>query len=307
MSALMIIKRPRNLEKYLVKLAGEDYLAYTECNDLTRRRIRYIGFVVFIIFLVCFLSILEAFSELFHNLYVGLTIGLFFGWVVTNMYLLLLYTLAKNLLVPNHIKSQSSLSYFIRVATVIFFAVVVSQPIEHYFFQKYVLTEVATVKAQKLDDLYQTVNQSYDERLKLATQDSVRDRLRQEKKSVLALNQRLINEANFYTLSLRILSNKLYPWSVTLLLIWLFIYPLYLKRKIEPTSNYYKIKRRRQFKLITNEYDVFKRQYRLILSEYTDENLEYSEFYVDPPFNFSFEKEKLELKKEKVFIEGIHE
>ena len=295
------------LEKNLIRLAGEDFASYTQCLPKTKRRLLFIGVVVLIIFILCFLSILEAFSELFASVWLGIVCGLFFGWVVTNSYLLLIHTLAKNLLVPEQIKSKSSMSYYIRIATVMFFALVVSKPIEHFLFQRNVQTELTIYKSKKIQELESSVRNSYSRKLQDVTTEAAKSAMIHEMNNTLARKRALIADANFYIHSIRMLTNKSWVWVVTLALMAVFIYPIYLKRAIEPDSAYYSMKRERQLHIIESEYKRFKKEYKLALSHFTDEQLEFVEVYTDPPFNHTIHRPKLDPFQEETLLEKIYE
>jgi len=288
-------------------MAGEDYSAVENCKEQTKKRLYFIGFVVCLIFLLSFTSILEAFSELFNSFWFGLIVGLFFGWVIVNMYLLLLYTLARNVLAPDEVKSRSTLSYYIRLGTMVFFAIVVSKPIEHFLFSEYVNTEIEVYKAEKLRDLRQSLFTTYSKRIKDSSALIDKETIIKERNAIYAHQKMLISESNYYTLSLKFLNKRPHTWVVTLLITSLFVWPIYLKRVIEPDSPYYRRKFERKSEIIRSHYLSFKKEYNKTIRQFTNEELSYSEPFKDAPLNYYIKTTEITYNDEESFLSSFYE
>lgn len=276
----------KRLEKFFVRIAGEDIQAYRKCADSTQLKILMSGLLVCLIFVISLLSITEAFTQFFNSMFVGILTGLFFAWVVANLYILLLYTLSRNVLAPNDKDVHSKSAVAIRICTVAFFAIVVSKPIEHFLFQKYVATEIIVLRAESRSNILQksnSVNQNDIER-----------------------GLALVDANNYYIESIKKLSEKVWPWSISLVLVFLFISPVLLKRSISEESYYYKILSENQRAIIDTDYATFKQQYADIINQYTQEELEYSEPYSDPPYNFRLINKHEKYLKESDFLENIY-
>jgi len=289
-------------------MAGEDYEAFKQCSSLTKRRQLFIGLVICLVFLISFLGITEAFTEFFHSTVVGLTLGVFFGWTLVNIYLLLLYTLARNTLVPSHIKATSRLAVVLRLGTIIFFAIIVSKPIEHFLFQKYTFTEITIERSKHLEDLSAHITNSYNRRISQLTNEIQQEKLIRERERELQNIKDIVKSNNYYLESLKRLSNKGWPWFLTLVIIMLFVWPIYLKRAIKPDTLYYQIRRQNELSVVLTEYERFKSEYVTIINSFTskDEHLQYSEPYIDPPFNFQLRSQNFNFSKQSQFLEEIH-
>jgi len=127
----------KNIRNFLCKLSGEDFAIIKECSRKIQLYFSVIGFFVLLILLCCFLSALNFTDHLFHNPIADIGVGLLWGYIVTNLYVLLLYTISPTLL-PNKerkkskIKTQSirfSFSMLLRIGLVIILAMITAQPL----------------------------------------------------------------------------------------------------------------------------------------------------------------------------------
>ena len=301
--------------KLLVRLAGENYQAYRKCNDNTRLRIRSTGILVLVIFTLSFLSCMEAFTEFFHSIWIGLTIGLFFGWVVTNMYLFLLYTLTRNVLVPENIKAHSRLSLALRVGTVAFLAIVVSKPIEHFLFKNQVKTQLVIYKTEAFDKLAQSINTSYSRRIAQAIESDKPALLKQRAYEINRMEKLVLNN-EYYFKSIGFLNKKPLMWFISFLFIVLFCYPVILKRNIALNSIYYLDKEKTYKKIVDDNYTEFKSSYILTVQHWLNDinklqpkNKEEAilyEAYLDPPYNFNKKTQVSSNKSEDLFLEKFY-
>jgi hypothetical protein len=131
-------------------LSGDDLSIIEKCKFSTRARFTWIGILVFLVFSICFISCYFAFKQLFQNNYIGIPIGIFFSWMITNIYLLLLYTLTKSSLPYAKSKLTRTISVTIRVFFVIFIAIIISKPIESLLFNNRLNFEIDSFKTKKL-------------------------------------------------------------------------------------------------------------------------------------------------------------
>ena len=129
-----LLKRARN---NLCKLSGEDYSLIRDCNEKIQFYFTLIGFFVFLILLFCFLSALSFTEHLFHNIIADIGIGIIWGFIVTNLYVLILYTITPILLPVKDKKKgkqlsityEFNLSMFFRILLVILLSTITAQPL----------------------------------------------------------------------------------------------------------------------------------------------------------------------------------
>jgi hypothetical protein len=119
----------------LYKLSGEDYSIIEKCNVTIQFHFSMIGLLVLTILLTSFASALYFTDHLFHNWFLDIGVGLIWGYIVTNMYILLLYTISPTLL---PIKSREenvkggfkfTFSMGLRFLIVVLLAIISAQPI----------------------------------------------------------------------------------------------------------------------------------------------------------------------------------
>lgn len=129
-----ILKAVRNR---LCKLSGEDYAIISKCRNKIQVYFSLIGLLVLVILLCSFASALYFTENLFHTVIADIAVGIVWGYIVTNMYVLLLYTITPRFLPmrvrkkDNYIDKSVTLnfSFVYRVYIVILLAIIIAQPL----------------------------------------------------------------------------------------------------------------------------------------------------------------------------------
>ncbi len=125
------------LRKRLCKLSGEDYTIISKCSNKIQIYFSLIGLLVLVILLCSFASALYFTEHLFHSVVADIGVGIIWGYIVTNMYVLFLYTITPTLL-PTKIRKnqkiktnqfQLSFSMVLRVFIVVLLAIIIAQPL----------------------------------------------------------------------------------------------------------------------------------------------------------------------------------
>ena len=153
------------LRKFFWTLSGDDKNVIAKCNKSTRSRFTGIGVLVAVIFSLCFASCFLAFTGLLQNLWIGIVIGLFFAWMITNIYLFLLYTLSKTGFpyIPN--KTARFVSVSIRLIFIAFISIIVSKPIESLIFSKPLAQDIQVFKQEKIKRYTQLTHEYLDKEI----------------------------------------------------------------------------------------------------------------------------------------------
>lgn len=261
---------------------------------------------VLAVFVLCFVSSYFTFIKLFPNYWIGIPIALFFAWMITNIYLLLLYTLTKNVLPHKQHAKSRIFSLVLRIAFISLIAVIISKPLEAFVFASALNQEIAQHKQQKLTE-YNSATEEYfageTRELKLmlenpkklgSDESSVKtEQYRQlliakenQKNKLLGEMTNLIEKANFYIYSIVILNTK-YPacWLFTLLSVSIFLAPGVLKNLVSENSDYYRLKKEKEVNLVRREYLAFRERYSQTFQDLFGVEKTYPEHYLDAPFN----------------------
>jgi len=131
-----------SIKNRLCKLSGEDYTIISRCSDKIQFYFSAIGSLVLVILLCSFVSALYFTDHLFNSIIADIAVGLVWGFIVTNMYVLLLYTISPVLL-PIRIrkkqetktaKFQFSFSLSLRIFIVTLLAIIIAQPLNVLLF-----------------------------------------------------------------------------------------------------------------------------------------------------------------------------
>lgn len=316
-----------NLKRTFCTLSGDDYSIISQCDEIIQKRFIAIGGFVLIIFLLCFVSSYFTFTMLFKNYFIGLTVGLFFSWMITNIYLLLLYTLSKNLFPCISDKASHVFSISVRVIFICFIAIIVSKPIETILFAKTLESEVEGLKQQQINSYMKFTTEYYDAETKKLSQIISRQKalynnsetsqidkyenLLQKKESQrdksIASMMHLVRSSNYYIKSIIILNRKYKAcWFITFFTMFIFLFPAYLKNFIGEQSFYYETKRSIEIRLVKEEYASFKTTYNSIFQEHWGTNVQFSESFIDPPFNTIRKKDEREFLKEDDLISDLY-
>jgi hypothetical protein len=121
----------------LCKLSGEDYTIISRCSNKIQIYFSLIGLLVLVILLCSFASALYFTEHLFHSVVADIGVGIVWGYIVTNMYVLFLYTITPTLLPIKIRKNQKiktnqfqlSFSMGLRVFIVVLLAIIIAQPL----------------------------------------------------------------------------------------------------------------------------------------------------------------------------------
>lgn len=305
------------LRKFFWTLSGDDRNVIAKCNKSTRSRFTGIGVLVAAIFSLCFMSCFFAFTGLLQNLWIGIVIGLFFAWMITNIYLFLLYTLSKTGFpyIPN--KTARFISVSIRLIFIAFISIIVSKPIESLIFSRQLTQDIQIFKQEKIKRYTQLTNEYLDKeiseykKLLRGSNDEFYLRLiedREKKKLILTSSmERLVRKSNYYIQGIVIL-NKKYPlsWSITVFVLILFIIPTYLKIFIHKDNIFYKTKHYVESHLVKYEYELFKEKYNKIFNHKYGLDLYYDEHFSDAPFNTQRKDKKREFLKEDDLLDSLY-
>lgn len=205
------------LRNNLCKFSGEDYFIISKCSNKIQLYFSLIGLLVLLILLCSFASALYFTEQLFHNKITDIGVGIVWGYIVTNMYVLLLYTITPRILpirvrknekyITKSITLNASIIY--RIFIVILLAIIIAQPLNVL-----ILNPNSTALAFDIKQL-------------LAS-------------SPLAI-------------------------SITIIVIGVFLLPIYLKYSIRKLGEFYEKKAEIEKGIITDDYKDFKREYKKIL------------------------------------------
>jgi hypothetical protein len=125
---------------FLCTFSGEDNFIIKKCSIAIQIRFALIGVFVIAIFIGCFTSAYEFFNSLFQgNFFISFPIGIIWALLVTNMYLLLLYTVSPAILPTKKNKNGINnnfftASMFFRISFMSLLAIIIAQPLNVIIF-----------------------------------------------------------------------------------------------------------------------------------------------------------------------------
>jgi len=297
-----------SLRKILCTFSGDDYGIISVCSRRTQNRFTAIGTFVLLIFILCFVSCFFTFTKLFQSYFIGIPAGLFFAFMITNIYLLLLYTLTDNVLPHVQRRAGKIISTAFRLLFIWFIAIVVSKPIEMLVFSSWINDEIAVFKQIQLSQFRESTDKYFDSEISQLRDQVEKQRQLFDEPSAAELSKyelliqkketqrtelinrmaELVNHSNYYIRSIVLLNEK-YPfcWLITLLVVAIFTIPSYLKEFIPLTGIFYGRKKDIEMQLIKREYESFKATYSELFRAIYNAEIKYSEVFEDAPFNLT--------------------
>lgn len=313
------------VKKALIILSGDDFSIIQKCSKGRQNWFAAIGAFVALIFIYCFVSSYFAFTKLFNTYFIGLFLAIFFALMITNIYLLILYTLSKNVLPSKKSFSGGLFSKCVRVGFMCLIALIVSKPMELLVYSSSINQDLARYKAEKIrryititEEFYQAEKSELEKEIDKYSRipggvgmDSVKllqDKLQQaeEQKNLHIRNmQDKVSKSSYFILSISILNNN-YPWCwvLSLLSILIFLGPAILKFLV--SGNFYQIKKKVETTIILEEYAKFKNTYSQLLRKYSRQPISFYELYADPPFNTRRKLDNRVFSSEKDLISDLY-
>lgn len=117
----------------------------------------------------------------------------------------------------------------------------------------------------------------------------------------------LVRNSNYYIQSIVILNAKYKTcWLITVFTIFIFLFPAYLKNFLGEQSFYYEKKRTIENRLVNEEYASFKAKYNQLFQKRLNRNIQFSEPFIDAPFNTIRKKDEREFLKEDDLISDLY-
>jgi hypothetical protein len=164
-------KTLNSLRLFLFTCSGEDNFILKRCKTVIQKRFAFIGFLVLLIFIGCFFSATLFSYSLFQGaIWASIPIGIFWGAMVVNMYLLLLHTISPAIipLSAKKIKSNKkvikltsqflTLSMFLRMVFMLLLAIIIAQPLNYSLLSSSIQTQLQNHKTQERIKLYNLTN-----------------------------------------------------------------------------------------------------------------------------------------------------
>ena len=298
----------------LCRLSGEDpgIILDAETNADVAGKFACVGLLVLTIFTLSVYSSVHFLVNLLNgNHLVAITIGLFWGWMIANIYYLLLFTITPPILkgrarashgirmeatTEKKVLSRVSLSF--RLLFVILLAIVIAQP--------WLVTIFDT--SRWIDQSRQQYRTEFIRLADSATlsQDSSQI-TRQQDVSRNRINH-LLSVNNFYTRKIQLI-NSHYPlsWFVTFIVVLFFIIPIGLKYQIRSKSNFYEIKKELEEHIVRDGYENFKERYAAIFAKRFGISTAWYESCIDPPFNTTKKEDKQQHADQQELLAKIYD
>lgn len=308
--------------RWLWDLSGDDSFFIRNCGWDVKLLFAGIGFMVLILFVLCFCSGLYATIQVTDSQLAGWIIGIFFSYMFCNLYLLILFTLSRNVLPHKKEKTGVRLSRALRFSFLLMVGVLVSKPLEYWLFKEDNERLVREYKQQQMETHQQLVARTYNQRI-LETKQALNSvshpggqrefyewkliRLEQDFEIDKDKVVHLLDRSNFFIQGMG-MHHKLHPatWLLTLATMVVFIAPAILKLCIPPKSKYLKNRIYVERKIVRDGYKLARGIYTAQFFKTVQRLAAYPENYLDPPFRLRKKTVKSRSKKQEEFIKLLY-
>ncbi len=298
----------KKANKGLLKLIGTELelLSNSESNVIILFLLSSLCLIISII--ITFLSIEYAFEFIFHNFFIDLFLSIFISYLFGNIYVFLIHTVSKDTISKNIKKSFISLSNISRLGFIIFIAFIISKPIEVYLLQRKIEPVIESYKLSIINKSNSVFQSLYAEKLKNIDYEIYKvkvendARMIQQSPKLISLltkkndyeielqnlidnNTNTIKNSNFFITKIKFLSSTFFiSWIICIIIIIIFLLPVYFLYKINSNHDYYISKSNYERNLIENEYKIFKKEYSKIFLNKFSTDISYYETYLDHPY-----------------------
>lgn len=153
--------------RFLLTCSGEDMLILEKCNQRIRNRFALLGFFVLLIFIGCFASAYFFVYSMFDGAFlISLPVGIIWGFIVVNLYLLLLHTISPPI-IPLSSKNKKikkisfqffNLSMFLRIGFMMLLAIIIAQPLNVFLLAESVHDDIEKHKVIERVKMFSLTN-----------------------------------------------------------------------------------------------------------------------------------------------------
>lgn len=277
------------MKRFIWKIAGADLQILVKSGSESQNNFLIVGMFYLLVNACVFYGFFGLFNSIFSSFYLGLIIGFVLTFLISNIYRINMMSLDPPSLPIPRSKGSVRAAVIIRYAMISMFAIFVSKLVETNL-------------------LYQTVD--------AVVHNEVVSKYQ---------NETGIVESELYFMHLKlIMKENPLLWLLTLLVLYIFIYPVYLKRKLFGNQEYFRIKYRIDKNLVEDDYAVAMDELdslhvktylkypalkqneligKFISNDYLLKKYSIQENkYQDPPFNTRLVKKENDLKSHNDFI-----
>ena len=298
-----------------LKFSGDDYPLLVQCGKQVRVRFALNGSFVFLFFVISSFSLSFALTEIFQYEIIGYFLGFCFGIVLTNIYLLLIYTYNERVL-PSLTPSKLSIyfSHGIRTLFLLFLLLIISLPLEIHRNRAYLNGKISQYKIEKIQayetktkitygkiitDLESRMNRinrldatNSSEQINFYS-DIIQKKVADSEQKLTLMKER-INYSHFFTRKIIFYFDTGFTPIYLILLVLVFFTPLFLKlaNSLFKSNEFINKKRTVYQTIIDKEYNKFKIAYEFEMTKFYEMqeinkgiSIEWTENFQNPPYN----------------------
>lgn len=291
-----------------IKLLGGEYELMQKAGGTVLFKFYLSAIAVVAIAGISFLSLLYAVELLFHKVIVEILLSLFLSSLFVLLFIFIVNTFTKDV----RQRSLLNFSNVTRLVFVMFIGFIISKPIEVFFYRNVIEPHVEHHKTTLIkghidkihqlfeDDLnklfnskrkYESINTSGDFNTDISQINEQIDILGQKKANLAAASVFRIEHGAYFIYRIKVISgNYAGSWLISLVVMALFLLPVFLIYSISADEEYFKRKHAQERKMVEKTYQAFTQKYSEIFLDRYGLQVDLYSKYEDPPFNTLLKK-----------------
>ncbi|TKC12763.1 DUF4407 domain-containing protein [Pedobacter polaris] len=291
----------------IVSLIGIDYPILEKSEHDNLPKFYLAGFLVLGILAISFCSVFYAFDLMFDMWHAEILLSSFFSLMFFTIYIFLIQTFSKEVFPAKYRLKFFNLSNLTRLGFVLMIGFLLAQPIKIFMVRHQLDNDLEGYKEQLYlkfcnvnKNLYSTdLNKLFNDKSKyqaMPQSETLDDEIAKIDINIDVINNQIdlannkakasILSSNFFIKRIELASKYSKTTVIVILVLILFLTPIFLIYSISGTSRYYALKKENDKKLVVNEYLNFKAKYTSLFErKYQLSNVHFHEPFLDPPFN----------------------
>lgn len=291
-----------------IKLVGGEYELMQNAGGTVLFKFYLSSVIILLIAVISCASIAYAIELLFHAVLVEIFLSAF----LSSLFLLLFIFIVNTFTKDARQRKLLNFSNITRLGFVMFIGFIISKPIEAFLYRNNIQSNIEDHKVElvkehglKIDRLFAddldrfaiekskyislNISGGFDrDILQIDQQVAAIDK---KKKDLAVTSAFRIEQGAYFIYRIKVISGK-YPgaWMINLLIVVLFLTPVFLIYSISSDEAYFELKKAQEKRMVEKAYKVFTQKYSEIFHVKYDVKLEFYSKYEDPPFNTLLKK-----------------
>lgn len=290
--------------KGFIKLVGGEYDLMQKAGGTVLFKFYLSSIIILLVAVISFASIAYAIELLFHVVLVEILLSTFLSALFVLLFIFIVNTFTKDA----RQRKLLNASNITRLGFVMFIGFIISKPVEAFLYRDRIEADIEDHKRELIKEHALKIDQLFDHDLTRLRAEKIKYEglgltveipkidaqitlIGQKKQDLAGTSAFRIEQGAYFIYRIKVIAGK-YPgaWLISLVVVALFLLPVYLIYSISSDEEYFKRKHAQEKKIVERAYHAFTQKYAEIFQSVYDVKLEFYSRYEDPPFNTTLKK-----------------